>query len=243
MPTPARFPQGISTDPPHGIMGNCGLPDPFFWHVYSNHFDALNAADFTTTKVGTGTAALTANTGGAILLTTTAGASDSVLEQLVVASFAFTAGKKFIFRAKFQCSDPTNSTLHAGMLVTSATPLATATDGLYFRKSTGSTSILLRNNVGSVTTDLDLSSVGGVATAATDIVLGFYIDPKGVVSAYINDTTGFAVQNGPGGSRGPVASFTPTLTSSQVNVSFGITNGAAAAKTMTVDYIYAAQEA
>jgi hypothetical protein len=224
-----------------------GVPDPFFYHLYQNDFDVFAAGDWTITKVGTGTTALAAADGGALLLTTTGGASDSVLMQLVAASFAMipatasVAGKKAFFQIRVRLDSATLGTFHAGLIATTTTPLA-ATDGIYFRKATGAATVLLRNSASSVDTDLALP--GGTFVAATDMDLAFFFDGKGTIYAFVNQAPGFTPQNGPpSGSRGAVAALTPAaITASVLNLSFGFTNGSAVARTEQVDFVLAARE-
>jgi hypothetical protein len=225
MPTPVRYPNGISTQPVNHPMGQFGLPDPADWHYYFNDFDVYAAGDWTVTKVGTGTQALAAGNGGLLLSTTTIGAADSVLNQLTVASFAYTAGKKIVFRVRGQVSDATTSAFHAGLIATTTTPLA-AVDGLFVYKATAGTSAVLRNTNNSVNTDTTIT--GFTAVNATNFDLGFYVDQNGRVVVY-------DLVNSP--LDGPVAAGTVSQRAVNLALSFGITNGAAAAKTMTLDHI------
>lgn len=251
MPTPVRFPGGVTNNSPFQTLAQAGITDPFFYHVYANDFDSLNSTDFVVTDTGTNTNALTAEDGGVLLTTTSAGGSDASFLQLGAASFQFVpttatvAGKKSFFKTRVKLSDATNSTFYAGLISTSTTPL-TANDGLFFLKATGATTFVLRSIVGGVATDLALT--GFNFADATYIELGWYFDGKSTVYAFVDNLTGYYPQSGSGATnvgtsnKGAVAAFTPTLTTALLNPSFGIQNGAAAAKTMSMDFILAARE-
>lgn len=234
MATPVRFPSGISTQAPYRNLADAGFPDPFKYQVYANDFQTLNATDFTVTDVGINTTALTAEDGGVALTTTSAGATDASYHQLTAASFVFTPtssnvfGKRAFFRARLKISDATNTAIHAGLIVTSATPQA-PTDGLYFLKAAGATTFILRSTVASVSTDLAIT--GFNFANATYIDFGFSYDGTNV-RAFVNDTV----------NKGVVAAFAPVLTTALLTPSWGIKNGAAAIKTLSTDFILAATE-
>ena len=230
MPTPVRYPSGVATQTSNHPMGQFALPDPSDWAYYFNDFMTYAAGDWTITKVGTGTQALAAGAGGLLLNTTTTGASDSVLNQLAVASFAYTAGKKIVFRVRGQLSDATNSAFHAGLIATTTTPLA-AVDGLFIYKATGATSAVLRNTNNSANTDVTIT--GFAAANATNFDLGYYVDQNGRVVVY--DLVQSPLD-------GPVAAGTVSQRAVNLALSFGITNGAGAAKTLTLDHIFVGVE-
>lgn len=244
MASPVRFLAGVTNAAQYQALAELGMPDPFFYHFDFQDFDAQALADWTVTKVGAGTNVVTAEDGGVLLLTTAAGATDSVLYQRVAAAFLFVpatalvAGKKTFFRMRVKASDANTSAITGGLINTTTTPL-TATDGVQFIKATGATSFILRSSIGGVNTDLAIPTAApNVFANATYIELAWYFDGKLTVYAFVNPGTGQGVS----GNRGPVASFQPTLTTAVLNHSFGITNGAAAAKTLSVDFSMAARE-
>lgn len=251
MPTPVRFPGGVTNSAPFQTLANAGFLDPFFYHVYANDFNEISASDFTVTDTGTNTNALTAEDGGVLLTTTSAGASDSSYLQVPAAGFQFVpatstvAGKKSFFKTRVKISDANTSTFYAGLVATTTTPL-TANDGLFFLKASGATTFILRSTVGGVSTDLALT--GFNFANATYVELGWYFDGKTTVQAYVDNLTGYYPQSGSGATnvgvsnKGAVAAFSPTLTTALLTPSFGLQNGAAASKTMSMDFILAARE-
>lgn len=240
MAGPVRFTSGFTQDARHQMLGHAGFPNPFFYHLYQNDFDVFTAADWTITKTGTGTTALTASDGGSLLLTTTAGGSDSVLMQLTTATFAMipqtssVAGKKAFVACGVTLDHASNSTFYAGLIATSATPLG-STDGIYFLKSSGATTAILRNKVSGTSTD----ATSPVAMTTSYMDIGIYFNGKGDVELFMGTPNGQAQS----GNRGLVARITPaSFPSANLALSFGLVNGTAAARTATIDYILAARE-
>jgi hypothetical protein len=230
MGTPTRFPGGITNAEITESLGMMGQLDPSKFHSYFNDFDTYAAGDWTITNVGvTPTQALTAIAGGALLLTMAATDDSSSYLQLKTATFQPVFGKRTFFKARFKVSDAVQSDLQIGLIITDTTPLD-ATDGIYFQKDDGDAFLDVY-----VRKDATTGSTGAtaVATLASDtfVTVGFYYDGKSAVLAFVNDAK--------------VASLDASATylpDTLLNVSFGVQNGEAVAKTMTLDYIFAAQE-
>lgn len=233
-----QFPGGINNCATWQTMSEAGSPDPSFSQLWHDDFNNYNAGNFTLTLVGTGTQALTAAQGphGILLGTTSAGAADANYMQLPVASFQLTPGKHAFFKTELALSDATLCDAYAGLIATSATPLAAA-DGLFFFKASGAATWVLRTIIGGVTVDYPLPA-GCVAANAVFLEVGFHVDQQGNVEAFFNPTTGVNLP-AVGGIRGRVASIPNSQALTQVLLapSFGIRNGAAAIKTMAVDYL------
>lgn len=232
MATPTRFPGGVSTSAKTATLGNYGLPDPSGWHTYFDDFDRFAAAEWTitTTETGTGSAteALTDGDGGLLLVTNDDADNDADFFQKVGESFLMEAGKKAFFKARFKVSDATQSDVVIGLQVTDTTPLD-VTDGIYFLKPDDAATINVVCRKDATTGSTSATAIGSLVSD-TFIVLGWYYDGKGALSYFIND-----VQVG----TLSVAAFLPDT---ELTVSFGIQNGSAGAKTMTVDYLMAAKE-
>lgn len=230
MAAPSRFTSGVTTVEKNNVLGDFGLPDVTGWHTYFNDFDTYTAADWTITTVedGTGSAteALTDADGGVLLVTNAAGDDDSDFFNKVGESFTFEAGKKLFFKAKFKVSDATQSDVVIGLQITDTTPLA-VTDGVYFRKDDGDANVdfvVIKN------------STATTATAATTLADDTYIE---LAFAYdgVSEIKYFA----DGAHIG--TSATTNLPDDEVlTLSFGIQNGEAAAKTMSLDYIFVSKQ-
>lgn len=230
MGAPTRLTSGLSTEPLGKPLGSYPLPDPFHTSgnallgtvTYANDFHTLPGTDFALTTVGvTPTLAIGTGIGGVAVLTTTAGAADSIIATKTGNAFGFVAGQKAWFLARYQLSDSLTCLSQVG-LQTGAVP----TDGLYFTKASGSTTISLVRMTASVATTL----VANVATAvnATYLDLAWYYDGTDL-SVFVNDATVARVI----GVVLPTAVLTPTIT---------LTNGSAVIRTKQVDYIFAANE-
>jgi hypothetical protein len=141
-------------------------------------------------------------------------------------SFRFESGKALFFEARFKVSDATQSDVVIGLQITDTTPLD-VTDGVFFIKADGAATVnflVEKNNTA--------TTASSIATMADDtyIRLGFYYDGSSAVQYFVNGTyTG--------------SSVTTNLPDDEdMTVTIAIQNGEAAAKTMTVDYIYVAKE-
>jgi hypothetical protein len=196
------------------------------FYQYANDFMTYNSGDFTitTTEAGTGSAteALTSGAGGQLLLTNAAGDNDLDFLQLKGESFKLSSSKRAFFEARFKVSDATQSDVVMGLQITDTTPLAVS-DGVYFLKDDGDTN--LDFHIEKNGTDTTTSAVTTLADD-TFVTVGFFIDPStSQVSYFI-------------GSAEPVGVVNTNLPDDEeLTVSFGIQNGEAAAKTMTIDYI------
>lgn len=225
-----RFPNGITTVKKTNPLGEFGLPDPTGWHVFFDDFDRFVAGDWTitTTEAGAGSASevLADEDGGVLLLTNAAGDNDRDFLQKDGESFLFEAGKKLIFKARFKVSDATESDFVMGLQITDTTPLA-VTDGVFFQKDDGDTNLDFH-----VEKDNTQSSLAGAATVADDtyIETAFFYDGVDGVAVWIN-----------GAQVGTVA-ITNLPDDEALTVSFGIQNGAAAVKSMSIDYIFVAKQ-
>ena len=225
-----RFPYGLTNVSEVDLFADMVQPDPTLFHSYFNDFDTYAAGDWVVTETQAGaTQALTAGDGGWLLLTNSAADADLNAMQKTPAAFSFTAGKKTFFRCRFKVSDATQSAVVFGLQVVDTTPLD-VTDGVYFLKADNAATldVICRKNATTGST-----SASAIATMANDtfIELGFYYDGNGKIAYEVNGSVL--------GSLNASSSFLPdTITT----VSFAIQNGEAAAKTMTVDYVYVATE-
>lgn len=226
MSSTTRFPNGVTNVGEDTIFAAMGQLAPTKFHTYMEDFDYYTAANWTVTETQAGaTQALTDGDGGLLLLTNSAADDDLVALQKVGESYRFAAGKKLWFEARLKVSDATQSDLTVGLQITDTSPLD-VTDGVFFIKADGSTSVTLRvekNNTASTAT---------VGTMANDtfITLAFYYDGVSQVQYAVNGVVGGAV------------AVTNLPDDEDLTVSFAVQNGEAVAKTMTVDYIFVAKE-
>lgn len=225
-----RFPGGLTNRGlGEGIGAYLPFPDPTKYVVDWDDFIYFNEAtgiEYTVTVVGTGTVVATDGHGGLVLITNSAADNDSVFVQRIEESFRWSSSKKLWFETRFQVSDATQSDVMVGLAITDATPLD-ASDGIFFLKADGSTTInlILRKN----STD---TSVGAITLAnATNYKLGFDYDGANTWRVWQDGLV--------------VASYTGTTNvpdDEDLSVVFGIMNGEAVAKTMTIDYCMAVED-
>jgi len=229
-----NFPNGITNADRGSEFEKLILPDPTQAHVYFNDFTTYVAGDWTitTTEGGTGNAseALTNVAGGALLITNDDADNDSDEFQLAVESFKFASGKKSWFKTRFKVSDATQSDWIVGLCITDTTIIDALPDGVYFKKDDGDASIDFALELNGSATE-----ASGIATQSDDtfVTLGWYFD---------GDTTNGIKYYVDGTHKGTQTTMTNLCTDEELAVSFALQNGAAAAKTMTMDYIFAAQE-
>ena len=232
MATPTRFTSGISTDEKSGPFGMLGFPSPIQYHTYFNDFDVYAAGDWTVTETQAGaTQALADGDGGTLLLTNSAADNDIVQMALTKEGFKLASGKKTWFAIRFKVSDATQSDVVCGLHITDTSPVAGApSDGVWFRKDDGDTNIDLVSGLNS--TYATATALGTLADA-TFVDLAWYFDGKTSIEGYVNGVKKATLS---------VSSSTTLCTDEELLVAFAIQNGEAAAKTMTVDYVFACKE-
>jgi hypothetical protein len=225
--TTTRFPNGVTNVGEQSLFAELGQPAATIFHTYFEDFDYYTAGDWTVTETDAGaTQALTDGDGGLLLITNTAADNDLVSLQKKGESFRFESGKALFFEARFKVSDATQSDVVIGLQITDTTPLDVS-DGVFFIKADGAATVnflVEKNNTA--------TTASSIATMANDtyIRLGFYYDGSSAVQYFVNGTyTG--------------SSVTTNLPDDEdMTITIAIQNGEAAAKTMTVDYVYVAKE-
>ena len=227
-----NFTKGVNNITAQNILGQMIQLDPTQMHTYFNDFDAYAAADWTVTETQAGaTQALTNVDGGVLLLTNSAADNDLNALQKIGESFKFVSGKKLHFKARFAVSDATQSDFVVGLQITDATPLA-VTDGVYFRKDDGDADldfVVIKDSTASTATAI------ATVASATYLTVGFYYNGVDeVVYAASTDSLNPKI-------LGKLAT-TNLPDDEELTISFGIQNGEAVAKTMSVDYIFVAKE-
>jgi len=226
-----HFTSGVTNVSGDGTLGKLKAPAPHKYHSYFNDFDTYLASDWTitTTEAGTGSAteALADGDGGLLLLTNAAGDNDLDFLQLVKEGFKYEAGKQLAFNIRFKTSDATQTDIVAGLQLTDTTPLD-VTDGIFFLKEDGSTSISFIVEKDSTQSTLTLPNALADDTFMT---LGFVFDPKDQKFHVFQDNV----------LAGTVVN-TNAPDDEELTVSFGVQNGEAEAKTMTIDYVGAMKE-
>ena len=226
-----HFTSGVTNVGAGSTLGKAKMAAPAKYHVYHNDFDTYLASDWTitTTEGGSGNAseALGDGDGGLLVITNDDADNDNDFLQLTKEGFKYEAGKQLAFNARFKTSDADASDVVMGLQITDTSPLDVS-DGIFFLLTDGSTTLTFIVEKDGTQSTLDLPTAMADDTFMT---VGFMYDPKDQkFHVYQNNTE-----------VGTVAS-TNAPDDEELTVSFGIQNGAAAAKVLTVDYITAMKE-
>jgi hypothetical protein len=153
-------------------------------------------------------------------------AGDWVVTEVGVATQALSDADNGVLLVRFKVSDVTQSDLVIGLQITDTTPLA-VTDGVFFIKSDGAATVDMV-----VEKDSTATTTSSVATLADDtwVELAYFYNGVDRIDVFVDDSL---VAN----------SVVTNLPDDEVlTLSFGIQNGEAVAKTMSVDYLLAIKE-
>lgn len=230
MSAPTRFPNGVTNVGLSDVLGQFGQLDPTSWHTFFTDFDVYSTSQWviTTTEAGAGSATevITDEDGGVLLITNAAGDNDLDFLQSKGELFLLEAGKKTVFKTRIAVSDATQAEFVVGLQIRDTTSLA-VTDGIYFRKDDGDTNIdfvVIKDSTATTAT------AAGTAVDATYIELAFYYNGIDEITYFVD-----------GVSQGKSA-VTNLPDDEELTVSFGLQNGEAVAKTLSVDYLLVSKE-
>jgi len=140
--------------------------------------------------------------------------------------FTLESGKKVWFKARLKISDTGDSDFFVGLQSADTTPLTAPVDAVWWKSDDGDDYLDFGMYAASVSTLAEAA----VATLTDDtyFTIGFYFDGVDTVQYFYND----ALQG----------SSTATYPTAAMTVSFGVRNGSAAARTMSIDYVCAIKE-
>jgi|SRR6516164_1308538 len=246
---PTRFESGLSTDFPYGPLANCGMVNPFLYHFLADDFDGSLGATgiWAIVKSSTGTVATTAGDGGLALFSPAATATDYAYMQMPSAGFKVTSNYSMFFLCRFTVTATTmnNPTIWLGLAQHQASATPAITDGVYFTKANGASTLSLVTNVSStaVTTAVPSSTL----VTATSYDVGFEITDNGDLSAYLGtNLVGFQPQSGTGSAvatRGKVLRIAaPSYPTANLSPMIAILAGDTSSPTLTVDFVMVAKE-
>lgn len=227
--TNTRFPGGVTNVSDTDIFNAMGQLDPTEFYTYWDDFFSYHATEWTVTETQAGaTQALAAGVGGTLVLTNSAADNDLNAIQRTFSLASFTAGKRAFFKTRFKVDDATQSDIAIGLQVIDTTPLD-VTDGVYFLKADDATSISIvcRKNASTGST----TAVVGNLANDTFAELGWYYDG---ISRIWYSLNGVVI--------GALDASSAYLPDTNVTASIAVQNGSAAARTLTVDYMFYAFE-
>ena len=235
---PTHFPNGISNRTKGHPLFNYPYLDPSKYYTYFDDFFEYHSGIYTitTTEAGSGNAseAITSGAGGQLLITNDDADNDLDFFQLKGESFKWDSSKRMFFSARFKTNDATQSEIVMGLQITDTTPLD-VTDGIFFLKVDADTKpdLIIEKDNTSTLSILEMDAMED----DTFVTLSFEYDPLDV-------STGGAVFRAyqDNVQVGEITGTTNAPDDEDLTISFGIQNGEASAKTLTIDFILVAVE-
>jgi hypothetical protein len=230
MPAPTRFPSGVTNVPVRDPLSMFPAPDPTQLITYWNDFHLYTAADWTVTETQAGAtqAVNTGANGGILLLTNATGTTDVNQIQLINETFKMAAGKRFWLKARFALTATlANFGAVVGLTITDTTATAGVSDGIFFRKPSGGSTLSAVVCKGSTETTQSL----GTMTSATYVTAALYYDGKSAIDCWLD-----GVKIGTMATTNLPDSEELAVTIASVNATSG------AANVLAVDYLLAARD-
>lgn len=233
MSSPQRYSKGVTNVTSSNTMGQLIIPDPTSVHVFMEDFNKFDPGDWFTTQVATGdtTSNITIGDadGGILAFYPNDGDDDSMFLQYKAYSnvstaseiFTLAAGKKLWFKSRQKISDTGESDFIIGLQSADTTPLTSPVDAIWWKSDDGDDLL----DFGVYKASVSTTSETAIATIVdnTWMTTGFYFDGVDTIEYFLNDVL-----------QGSTTADYPTAA---MTISFGVQNGAAAAKTMSIDYI------
>jgi hypothetical protein len=235
---PTHFPNGISNRTKGHPLFNYPYLDPSKYYTYFDDFFEYHSGIYTitTTEAGSGNASeeITSGAGGQLLITNDNADNDLDFFQLKGEAFRFDSTKRMFFSSRLKVNDATQSDLVMGLQITDTTSLD-VTDGIFFIKGDADTQpdFIIEKDNSSTLSVLEMNAMED----DTFVTLSFEYDPLdvatgGPVFRVYQDNV----------QVGEITGTTNAPDDEDLTISFGIQNGEAAAKTLTIDFILAAVE-
>ena len=257
-----RFTKGLTTVAKTDPLGQFGLPDPTQYISMFEDFVGINSFPLATSALaaasnatwtitvtegggGDATCAVADVSGGAIALSTDAADNDLIFVQHKNECFLPVAGKKTFFKYRFKITDASANAAtinecewYAGLMIRDTDPLSSTagdgvTDGIFFMSEDATQNIYLHCQKDSTTGQLS-TLTGATLTVNTFTEFAFYYDGVNTINFYKD-----GVQIGSVDLTTTPSTYLPNT---ELTLSFGVKNGEAVLKVLTVDYIFAAQE-
>lgn len=231
--TVTRFQNGVTNAADNAPFNNLKVPDRTVYHEFNDDFDKYTAAQWAVGGVNPVAPVLAAGDGGILAMATTGANADSnYIQQAANAYFltqgsAVVQGKRTGFKFRGILDDVTAGLLGAGLqIAVAANNFLTPADGLFLRKPAADTNIYLVHRVGGVEI---LSLAMGVLTNAVAFEAGFWYDGQTNVLGFLNG-------------QNKVSITVPVLTAVGLRVTVGVQANTVAARTLSLDQLYAAKE-
>jgi hypothetical protein len=186
MGTPTRYDSGVTNVSKNNPLKNWIDTDPTKAYRWFDDFHTYVAGDWTVTETQAGaTQAISAGAaGGVLLLTNDTGNTDVNQLQLASETFKHVAGKQWWMKTRFALTATLdNFGAVIGLVITDTSAAAGATDGIYFRKASGASTLEFV-----IEKDSTETTSGTLATmvTATFIEVAAYYNGKDAIECWVN---------------------------------------------------------
>ena len=232
MGTPSRFDSGVTNVSKNNPLKNFIDTDPTKAYRYFNDFHTYVAGDWTVTETQAGaTQALSAGAaGGVLLLTNDTGNTDVNQLQLATESFKHVAGKQWWIKTRFALTATlANFGAVIGLAITDTTATAGVTDGIYFRKASGASTLEFVVEKDSTET---ASGTLATMTSGTFIEVAAYYNGKDAIECWVD-----------GVHTATITTLTNIPDDEELAITIASVNATAgAANVLSVDYLLVAVE-
>jgi len=224
---PTNFLGGVTNVGESDQLGQYLDTDPTLMHVWFDDFDSYVAGNWTVTETQAGaTQAIVDGDGGILALVNTTTDNDVNQIQWAKETFRLSASKKTWIKARFKVTSATESDVLIGLYITDTAPVASKpSDGFYFQKLDGSTSLTFQIGKNSTYTQ---TTVGTMADD-TYVVVTAYMDGAGKCILYFN------------GNRVASCATTNLCDDEDLAVTIAVQQGDTNAQTLSVDYLLVAK--
>lgn len=235
-PDVTRWPGGVNDATEDGAYSRFAGLRPFRYYTWINDFDRYVSTDWVLTETDAGsTEAIVSGTGGILAITNvSAGATDEASIQwaggagAVRPTFAWDSTKDMLLAARFKLSDATNAACLIGIASTDTTPVASLpTNGIYFYKAGGATSLIASARKAGTSTSVTLGAMAD--DTYVDVVFRFDSNTE-TWQAFLNNAM--------------IGSFSTSSVSptAALAVTIGLLNASAAAHVLSVDWLQISQQ-
>lgn len=225
MPT-TNFPNGLTNAAPGSAMQTVIQPVNSMVHQIWTDFDDYDATQWTITETGSGSRAVGNLENGVLVVTNAAANADKntlqwsgVTNAATVTTFKLNPNRSYWHECRFKISDANLEGFVLGLISTNTAPFSSIADGLYIIKASGTTTLSLTSMVSSVATS------ASVTTLASDtyVTIGYHYDGGNQIYYYVNNVR--------------MGTLTATPTTAALTPTFGIINGEAVAKSLSLDFM------
>jgi len=232
MGTPVRYPNGVTNAGINDPLRNFVDTDPTKAYRWFNDFHTYVAGDWTVTETQAGaTQAISAGAaGGVLLLTNDAGNTDVNQLQLASETFKYVAGKQFWMKARFALTATlANFGAVIGLAITDTTATAAVSDGIFWRKASGASTLEFV-----VEKDSTETASGTLATmvSGTFVTVAAYYNGKDEIECWVD-----------GVKTATITTLTNVPDDEELAITIASVNATTgAANVLSVDYLFVAIE-